>query len=68
MPTPIIQPQKSWPSSTMALFENYNSLKQDLLRKSHRFESETDTEVFIHFIEDIKNNENCSWMKRFASR
>src|SRR5882757_6441423 len=42
------------------IIENYNSLKQDLLRKGHRFESETDTEVFIHFIEDIKNNENCS--------
>ena len=42
------------------IIENYNSLKQDLLRKGHRFESETDTEVFIHFIEDIKDNENCS--------
>src|SRR6478736_4892761 len=42
------------------IIENYNSLKQDLLRKGHRFESETDTEVFIHFIEDIKNNEKCS--------
>src|SRR4029079_14224700 len=39
---------------------NYSSLKQDLLRKGHRFESETDTEVFIHFIEDIKNNEKCA--------
>jgi len=42
------------------IIENYNSLKQDLLRKGHRFLSETDTEVFIHFIEDIKENENCS--------
>lgn len=42
------------------IIENYNALKQDLLRKGHTFESETDTEVFIHFIEDIKNNENCS--------
>src|SRR6185369_3939640 len=42
------------------IIENYSSLKQDLLRKGHRFESETDTEVFIHFIEDIKNNEKCS--------
>src|SRR5882672_7429401 len=42
------------------IIENYNSLKQELLRKGHRFESETDTEVFIHFIEDIKDNENCS--------
>lgn len=42
------------------IIENYSSLKQELLRKGHTFESETDTEVFIHFIEDIKNNENCS--------
>jgi glucosamine--fructose-6-phosphate aminotransferase (isomerizing) len=31
-----------------------------LLRKGHTFLSDTDTEVFIHFIEDIKDNENCS--------
>jgi glutamine---fructose-6-phosphate transaminase (isomerizing) len=42
------------------IIENYNSLKQDLLRKGHRFLSETDTEVFIHFIEDIQEKENCS--------
>jgi glucosamine--fructose-6-phosphate aminotransferase (isomerizing) len=42
------------------IIENYASLKQDLLRKGHKFESETDTEVFIHFIEDIKEKENCS--------
>ena len=42
------------------IIENYNSLKQDLLRKGHKFSSETDTEVFIHFIEDIKENEKCS--------
>jgi glucosamine--fructose-6-phosphate aminotransferase (isomerizing) len=42
------------------IIENYNSLKQDLLRKGHQFSSETDTEVFIHFIEDIKENEKCS--------
>jgi glucosamine--fructose-6-phosphate aminotransferase (isomerizing) len=42
------------------IIENYSSLKQDLIRKGHTFESETDTEVFIHFIEDIKENEGCS--------
>ncbi len=41
------------------IIENYHSLKQDLLRKGHRFLSETDTEVFIHFIEDIKEKEGC---------
>jgi glucosamine--fructose-6-phosphate aminotransferase (isomerizing) len=42
------------------IIENYASLKQDLLNKGHRFLSETDTEVFIHFIEDIKEKERCS--------
>lgn len=42
------------------IIENYSSLKQDLLRKGHQFLSETDTEVFIHFIEDIKEKEGCS--------
>lgn len=42
------------------IIENYNSLKQDLINKGHTFRSDTDTEVFIHFIEDIKENEGCS--------
>ena len=42
------------------IIENYNSLKQDLLQKGHTFLSETDTEVFIHFIEDIKEKEGCA--------
>src|SRR5690606_28772072 len=42
------------------IIENYSSLKQDLINKGHTFESETDTEVFIHFIEDIQHNEDCS--------
>jgi glucosamine--fructose-6-phosphate aminotransferase (isomerizing) len=42
------------------IIENYSSLKQELIRKGHVFFSDTDTEVFIHFIEDIKDNEKCS--------
>lgn len=42
------------------IIENYSALKQELLRKGHTFFSETDTEVFIHFIEDIKENVGCS--------
>ena len=42
------------------IIENYSSLKQELLNKGHKFHSDTDTEVFIHFIEDIKENEKCS--------
>lgn len=42
------------------IIENYSSLKQELTKKGHVFKSDTDTEVFIHFIEDIKQNEDCS--------
>ena len=40
------------------IIENYSSLKQELLAKGHHFTSETDSEVLIHFIEDIKEKEN----------
>ena len=42
------------------IIENYSSLKKELINKGHKFKSETDTEVFIHFIEDIKDEERCS--------
>ena len=42
------------------IIENYSSLKKELINKGHNFLSETDTEVFIHFIEDIQQEENCS--------
>lgn len=42
------------------IIENYSALKQELINKGHTFSSDTDTEVFIHFIEDIQTNENCS--------
>lgn len=42
------------------IIENYSSIKQELINKGHVFESETDTEVFIHFIEDIKNNNDVT--------
>ncbi len=45
------------------IIENYGSLKQELIKNGHKFRSETDSEVLIHFIEDIKNNNNCSLEK-----
>lgn len=35
------------------IIENYNSLKQKLAKKGYTFESQTDTEVLVNFIEDI---------------
>jgi glucosamine--fructose-6-phosphate aminotransferase (isomerizing) len=37
------------------IIENYASIKQNLLSKGHVFYSDTDTEVLIHFIEDIQS-------------
>jgi len=42
------------------IIENYASLKTALEAKGHTFKSDTDTEVLIHLIEDIKNHENVS--------
>jgi glucosamine--fructose-6-phosphate aminotransferase (isomerizing) len=42
------------------IIENYSSLRQELINKGHSFSSETDSEVFIHFIEDIQVNNDCS--------
>jgi len=42
------------------IIENYATLKQELLKKGHNFLSQTDTEVFIHFIEHIQETEACS--------
>ena len=40
------------------IIENYDALKKELLLKGHQFESDTDTEVLIHFIEDIQQHED----------
>lgn len=42
------------------IIENYDALRKELITKGHHFESETDTEVLIHFIEDIKAHDACS--------
>jgi len=42
------------------IIENYSVLKQDLINKGHTFKSDTDSEVFIHFIEEIQNQHKCS--------
>ncbi len=42
------------------IIENYASIKEELIKRGYKFSSDTDTEVLIHLIEDIKNNENVS--------
>jgi glucosamine--fructose-6-phosphate aminotransferase (isomerizing) len=41
------------------IIENYGQLKTELLNKGYKFESDTDTEVLLNFIEEIKNNNDC---------
>jgi glucosamine--fructose-6-phosphate aminotransferase (isomerizing) len=39
------------------IIENYASLREELIKRGHNFQSETDTEVLIHLIEDVKKEE-----------
>ena len=41
------------------IIENYAQLKKELTNKGYVFTSETDTEVLLNFIEDIKENNKC---------
>ncbi|MDA9069779.1 glutamine--fructose-6-phosphate transaminase (isomerizing) [Algibacter sp.] len=40
------------------IIENYDSLKQELMSRGYTFKSDTDTEVLINLIEDVKKQEN----------
>jgi glutamine---fructose-6-phosphate transaminase (isomerizing) len=42
------------------IIENYTSIKQELLKKGYTFSSDTDTEVLLNFIQDIKQNNNST--------
>tara|TARA_R110001599_G_scaffold41451_7_gene125405 strand:- start:2294 stop:4129 length:1836 start_codon:yes stop_codon:yes gene_type:complete len=39
------------------IIENYAPIKKELLQKGYAFESDTDTEVLLHFIDDIYQND-----------
>ena len=52
-------------SKTIALIhngiiENYDSIKEELSKRGHSFESETDTEVLTHLIEEVQKKEEVS--------
>jgi glutamine---fructose-6-phosphate transaminase (isomerizing) len=38
------------------IIENYSALKKELIEKRHNFQTETDTEVLVHLIEDFYKN------------
>lgn len=40
------------------IIENYAAIKQELINSGHTFKSDTDTEVLIHLIEEVKNKTN----------
>lgn len=42
------------------IIENYASIKEALLKEGHVFQSQTDTEVLVHFIEEIQKRENLN--------
>jgi glucosamine--fructose-6-phosphate aminotransferase (isomerizing) len=40
------------------IIENYATIKEELLSRGHEFKSDTDTEVLIHWIEEIYQKDN----------
>ncbi|WP_296317958.1 glutamine--fructose-6-phosphate transaminase (isomerizing) [Winogradskyella sp. UBA3174] len=40
------------------IIENYDSLRKELIKRGYTFHSDTDTEVLVNLIEDVKKNEN----------
>jgi glucosamine--fructose-6-phosphate aminotransferase (isomerizing) len=45
------------------IIENYATLKEELLNRGHQFESDTDTEVLIHLIEEIQGIEQIDLLE-----
>jgi len=39
------------------IIENYDALRQELIKRGYTFQSDTDTEVLVNLIEDVKKNE-----------
>lgn len=42
------------------IIENYAQIKSELIKKGYEFHSDTDSEVLLNFIEDIRINNECS--------
>ena len=42
------------------IIENYDKLRSELVNRGYKFQSETDTEVLVHLIDDIQKKEEVS--------
>ena len=45
------------------IIENYESLKKELIKRGYSFTSDTDTEILINLIQDVKQKENVMLRK-----
>jgi len=50
------------------IVENYQSLREELLAKGHKFQSETDTEVIVHLVEDLYQDNLFATMLNVGKR
>ncbi|MFY0602317.1 MAG: glutamine--fructose-6-phosphate transaminase (isomerizing) [Flavobacteriaceae bacterium] len=41
------------------IIENYDTLKKELISRGYNFKSDTDTEVLVNLIEEVKKKEGC---------
>ena len=41
------------------IIENYDTIKKELITRGYTFKSDTDTEVLINLIQEVKTNEGC---------
>jgi len=57
---PHYSPSKKLAIIHNGIIENYATLKSELINRGYTFESNTDTEVLIHLIEDIQVNEKVN--------
>lgn len=55
---PHYSPSKNLAIIHNGIIENYGSLRKELKSRGYTFESDTDTEVLMHLIEDIQLNEH----------
>ncbi len=42
------------------IIENYDSIKQELIKRGYQFHSDTDTEVLVNLIEEVRKQENAT--------